>query len=219
MLGFIRLPAVVGLVLIFAGCARHREPVVIEPAPAPVVAYSPAPVQVSPINRDLSAAATLWHFRVGLNVAALACRGPSEATIVAGYNALLANQRAALAAAQATLSAEYKARGGDWQDSYDDSMTRLYNFFSQAQARERFCAIAVQVLADAQAMPGGTIGALAEARLATLDAPFVTPFDARPVIAVAAIAPQPMAAQRVLAAQQLPASTPWLKVNVAALGE
>ncbi len=219
MLGFVRLPLVVGLVLIFAGCARHREPIVIQPAPAPVVAYTPAPVQISPINRDLSPAATLWHFRVALNVAALACRGPSEHVIVASYNSLLATQRSSLTAAQTTLSAEYKARGGDWQDSYDDSMTRLYNFFSQAQARERFCAAAEQVLAEAQAMPAGTIGALAEKKLAMLDAPFVSPFDARPVIAVAATTPQPVAPKRVLAAQPVPAAVPYLRVNVAALGE
>ncbi len=219
MLGFLRLPVAVGFVLIFAGCARHREPIVIQPAPAPVVAYTPAPVQVSPINRDLTPAATLWHFRVALNVAALACRGTTEATIIAGYNAMLATQRVSLAAAQTALAAEYKARGGDWQDSYDDSMTRLYNFFSQAQARERFCAAAAPILADAEAMPAGTIGALAETRLAALDAPFVTPFDARPVIAVAAAPSQTVAPRRVLAAQPVPAATPWLKVNVAALGE
>jgi hypothetical protein len=36
-------------------------------------------------NAGLGAEAALWHVRTGLNVAALGCRGPNEATIVAQY--------------------------------------------------------------------------------------------------------------------------------------
>ena len=51
-------------------------------------------------NRNLSADGAVWHLRAALNVAALACRGPDEAAIVAGYNALLARQKTLLDGAQ-----------------------------------------------------------------------------------------------------------------------
>ncbi|MEG8028158.1 hypothetical protein [Sphingomonas aerolata] len=122
---------------LLAGCAR--KPVeVAAPAPAPV---APVPV-AAPLpkgafpgmkipavladgtyptpNRNLTESAKIWHLRAALNVAALACRGPDEAVIVAGYNAMLAAQKPVLAKAEATYSAEYRAGGGDWQDRYDD---------------------------------------------------------------------------------------------------
>jgi hypothetical protein len=213
-----RLPALAALVLVLAGCARHREPIAVVPAPAPVVAYQPpAPPPVSPINRGLSTAARVWHLRVGLNVAALACRGGSEMQIIADYNALLRARTAELAAVQTALSAEFKARGGDWQDAYDDAMTRLYNFFSQAQARDAFCATAAEVLAQARLAPAG-LDTFAADKLPLLDAPFarmMQPVQApASVIAVAASAPVYAVATPVP-----PTPTPRLGVNVAALGE
>lgn len=214
-----RLPVFAALVLILAGCARHHETIAIEPTPAPVVAYQPAPPPVSAINRDLSPAATVWHLRVALNVAALACRGGAEMQIIADYNALLRTQKGPLAAAQAAFTAEYKARGGDWQDAYDDSMTRLYNFFSQAQARDAFCAAAADVLARARALPDTELGGFAQTGLTTLDAPFARAFNPpaslpAPVIAAAATVQAAPAYQ-----PATPAQAPRLGINVAALGE
>jgi hypothetical protein len=212
---FPRLPVIVALVLILAGCG-HREPIAIQPAPAPVVVLAPPPPPpVSPINRGLSRAATVWHLRVALNVAALACRGASEATIVSGYNAMLRGRTTVLASAQSALSAEYRARGGDWQDAYDDAMTRLYNFFSQVQARDAFCAAAERTLAAVPAVPADGMEAFAAAELPLLDRPFAPP-AAQPAMVYAAAAPiplpiAPMRAEAVRA--------PVLTVDVSALGE
>ena len=210
-----RLPVMAALALILAGCS-HQEPIAVQPAPAPAIALAPPPPpQVSPINRNLTPSATVWHFRVALNVAALACRGPSEATIIAGYNAMLRDRTVALAAAQKALSAEYRARGGDWQDAYDDAMTRLYNFFSQAQARDAFCAEAERTLAALPMIAPEAIGSVAQTQLKVLDAPFAAPAAARPIMTLAAAAPRPAPAMAVRATTR----APTLKVDMRALEE
>ena len=217
MFAWFRPPVVVALVLVLAGCGGKRDAIVLTSTPAPVVAPAPPPPAISPINRALSPAATVWHLRVALNVAALACRGPQELTIVADYNAMLAGQKAALATIQATLSSEYRARGGDWQDGYDDAMTRLYNFFSQAQARDAFCAAAAQVLADTRTLAPDALGGFAGERLALLDRPFAEAF------APPAVDRTPAAPAQVIAAapEAMPAapSAPHLQVSIAALGD
>jgi hypothetical protein len=129
-------------------------------------------------NRALSAAGAVWHLRSALNVAALACRGTQEATIIAQYNALLAARKGELASAQATLQAEYRAAGGDWQDRFDDQMTRLYNFFAQDLARDSFCSGAAETLGAIATVPAATLPTFAAERLATLERPFTDFFAA-----------------------------------------
>ncbi|HEU0043046.1 hypothetical protein [Sphingomonas sp.] len=168
-----RIAAALVLAGLLAGCVGKPVVVAVVPAPAPVLVEAPPPAP-TPINAGLSEAATLWHLRAGLNVAALACRGSEEAITVARYNALLARNAAALKAAEAAYAAEYQAKGGAWRDRYDDEMTRLYNFFGQAQGREAFCEAARVALAELETAPDPAIGAAA--RLASLDRPFAPPW-------------------------------------------
>ncbi|MFV0623063.1 hypothetical protein ACBY01_03490 [Sphingomonas sp. ac-8] len=123
-------------------------------------------------NRALSSAATVWHLRSALNVAALQCN-VSDPTIVAQYNTLLRTQGKNLTAAYKTLEAEYRKGGGDWQDRLDDSMTRLYNFFAQPPVQKEFCARAVPMIASAAALPAGGFESFALGALPQLDQPFV----------------------------------------------
>lgn len=221
----------IGLALL-AGCAVRPKRVAVAPPP-PVATPTPAPLamprgayvgmQIPALmadgryatpNRNLSADGTVWHLRAALNVAALACRGPDEAAIIAGYNALLARQKDGLGTAQARLTAEYKAGGGDWQDRYDDEMTRLYNFFSQSQAREAFCNAAAATLADGATIAPADLPAFAAGRLAVLEKPFTDFYAAYDAwraqraaetrMALAPVAPAP----RVLAVQAVPAAAP-----------
>lgn len=215
------------------GACAHRE---VAAPPAPPV---PAPVVAAPMpaggragmaiparlpdgsyatpNHALTSAATIWHVRTALNVAALACRDAAEPQRVARYNALLAAERPAFAAAEKTLAAEYRTRGGAaWRDGYDDAMTRLYNYWAQDFARARFCAAADEALAAAQALPAGGLSAAAPGWLAALDQPFVdffTAYDAwrsgLPVQVIAPVAPVPEPGE---------GKVPWLTVDVAALG-
>lgn len=212
-----RLPlhqlAVVGAVALLGGCAKVA-------APPPVVATLPPPVVQAPMpkggrpgmiipvrmadgsyatpNRALSEAATMWHLRTALNVAALACRDGDEAQTTAAYNTMLIARKAVLAKAETSLSAEFKARGGDWRDSYDDAMTRLYNYWSQDFARAGFCAAAKQALAAAPAVPEAEFPQFAATQLVALDQPFNDFFRAydawRTQAALVPVQPRPLAA-------------------------
>ena len=174
---------------LLAGCtskprtvAQVAPPVIMVPVPAPTLPKGAPPTIVIPValadgtyptpNRNLTTSAKVWHLRAALNVAALACRGPQELTIVAGYNALLLAQKPVLAKAEATYASEYKSGGGDWQDRYDDSMTRLYNFFSQSPARDEFCAAAGTVLAQSTGLTAEALPAFAAQNLPVLERPF-----------------------------------------------
>ncbi len=244
-----------GMVLL-AGCSvQPTAPALViappRPAPVPVMVAqmprgaSPTTIVPTPFadgsyptpNRVLTQAATIWHLRVGLNVAALACRGAQEATIVAGYNALLTTHKAALVAAEATYAAEYRKAGGDWRDRYDDAMTRLYNFFSQSPARDEFCAAAGAVLAEAQAVPAADLTGFAQTRLVRLDRPFTDFYravdvwrgrtTARPEVTYAQngygqmgyATPRPVAARpAVQVSVPVPAAIPRLSVDQSVLG-
>ncbi|WP_375381666.1 hypothetical protein [uncultured Sphingomonas sp.] len=197
--------------LALGACAHHKVAFVDAPPAVAMVDAAPLPVIVAPsqINANLSSAATVWHLRAALNVAALGCRAGGEAALAAQYNALIAAQKTALTAAESGLSTEFRAGGGKWQDRYDHAMTRLYNFFATAQAHDRFCAAAVRVMADAQGLAPGALPGFAARQLPVLDAAFAQPDHqpqyqpapvrfAEPVIALAAgpTATQPTAHPR-----------------------
>jgi len=125
-------------------------------------------------NRDLSPAEVTWHVRAGLNVAALGCRGAAEAETVAAYNAVLAADAAVLTLAAAGTEAAYRARHGEaWHARNDDAMTRLYNFFAEPEAADDFCAAALAVLREAQAVEPSNFATFAAAALPRLEAPFL----------------------------------------------
>jgi hypothetical protein len=174
-----------------SGCASRQ--VAVAPPPPPVAWAPPPPSIAMPAgahpgmiipaarsdgsyptpNQDLSPAAGIRHLRAGLNFAALACRGPEEGVIIAGYNAMLNSQKAVLAQAERSLAAEYRASGGAaWRDSYDDAMTRLYNYYAQAPAKPALCATAERLLAEAAVVPSADFTIFAAARLPELDASF-----------------------------------------------
>ena len=202
--------AVSFMAIALAGCAARVPTIASAPPPPPIVVEvaAPAPVALSTINRNLSRAGTLWHVRVGLNVAALACRGAREDAIIAGYNALLAAHKSTLAQTEQALSGEFQATGGkQWRDRYDDAMTKLYNFYSQAQAREGFCVAAGEILATAPSVTTASIDAFAQESLARLDRPFAIAFA--PV----------QFASRYPAATPVTRSAPTLTVNVSGLDQ
>jgi len=181
------LPLLLG-VAVLSGCATRPVPLTVAPVSLPVAVAPTMPAGGYPgmpipavgadgfyatPNRALSPAAAVWHLRAGLNVAALACRGPEDAVLVARYNAVLARQRGVLRDAEIATAAEYRAGGGtDWRASYDNAMTSLYNFFSQGFAREAFCATAARTLADSEGVAPAAFAAFAAERLPLLDQAF-----------------------------------------------
>jgi hypothetical protein len=222
---FVSVAATATLALL-AGCASKPAVVAVAPPP-PVVAPPPVakpqgayagmaiPARLpdggyDTPNRNLSDAAAIWHFRVALNVAALACRGTQGDAIVTAYNAMLTRDKAPLATAETHYAAEFKAAGGaDWRADYDNAMTRLYNFFSQSPARDAFCDTAAATLSDAAFVDAASLPGFAAGRLAVLEKPFTDfyrAYDAwrasqaqaqQPIYALAATTPPaPAAAPR-----------------------
>jgi cell division protein FtsN len=163
------------------------------PTPPPV---RPAPPQaLSPIHQNLAPHEALWHVRAGLNVAALSCAPKVGTGIVDDYNAFLKARQAVLADAYQQLSADYRAKGGNWQRTLDADMTKLYNHFASPTAQLAFCDAAAAEVKRAIASADGD---WAPAALQRLDAPFTAP----PQMAARAA---PMAAR---AAPVVPAAEP-----------
>ena len=179
--------------LVLAGCAARRveAPVAIAiapPAPPAKPPGLPDRIDVPPVGADgeyltlnhgLLPPDAVWHVRSALNVAALGCRGEQETAIIAAYNAMLRAQRAPLADALRAVQARYKAeRGTGWQEQQDTHMTRVYNFFAQPPAQQRFCAVAAAVATEADAVPPADFTAFAVVALVRLEAPFTDVYRA-----------------------------------------
>lgn len=226
---------------LLAGCAhRTAAPVAVAPPlplPAPVavampVGASPNMPIPAPLadgsyptpSQGLSAQGAVWHLRVALNVAALACRGSAGDAIATRYNALLNGRRAAFAGAQDAVFKEMRAgEAKDARDAWDDAMTRLYNHYALAPARNGFCAAADRVLNALPGVAADGLAGYAPAGLAELDRPFVDFYRAyddwryqrqtAPGVSVAAVAP--IGAAPRAAEGKGPTTAPVLKVDSA----
>ena len=152
--------------------------------PMPVPPNSAAPNLIIPItdvtgrrmtpNVDLSPEQALWQFRIALNVAALNCRGPDEAILVANYSRFLTTNRTAISRAERAVIADLGRRTGTNGIATRDSLsTRLYNYFAQPPVLQTFCARATTITALAANEPTATILPFATTQLAAIDQPFV----------------------------------------------
>lgn len=129
--------------------------------------------QPAVVSTNLPPLEALWHVRVALNVAALACRDADEGQTVASYNALIRSRNAELAAANDAISAHYKAQyGARWENARESDMTRLYNYFAQPGAQGEFCAAAKATLAQIATVDARDLPGFALAALPALEAPF-----------------------------------------------
>lgn len=188
--------ATLASLLVLASCATPPPPpppappppVIVVPAPAPMPQpYPPnqaAPNLIIPItdvngrrltpNIDLSPEQALWQFRIGLNVAALNCRGPNDQFLIDNYSRFLTVNRTAIARAERWVIADQASRTGTNGISARDTLsTRLYNYFAQPPVMADFCRVATGIAALAAAEPTATILPFASLRIVELDQPFV----------------------------------------------
>ncbi len=147
---------------------NSASPTLVIPALDPLTGQRLTP------NVNLSPEQALWHLRIALNVAALNCRGPDEAVLVANYTRFLNTNRAAIARAERWVIADQGRRTGTNGIAVRDALsTRLYNYFAQPPAQTNFCAVATNVTAAAAVEPTATILPFSTARLVEVDQPFV----------------------------------------------
>jgi hypothetical protein len=177
-----------------AACTRPAppapppRPVVVVPAPAPrpmpVPPNSASPTLTIPgldvagrrltPNVDLSPEQALWQLRIGLNVAALNCRGPNEAVLVSNYTTFLNSNRRAISAAERWVIADQGRRNGTNGIAARDALsTRLYNYFAQPPVLPTFCAKATEIMTMASVEPTASILPFSTLKIVELDRPFV----------------------------------------------
>ena len=189
---------VAAAVLALAGCAKPVPLVLEAPLPeAPLNIAAPILPQPQPpagmaatfrppprlpngsymtINSNIGPDETLWHLRSALNVAALSCAGTTQAAIVADYNGILNDKKAALLDAYTKVRANLKKSfGTGWETQFDQDNTRIYNFFSQIQpdAHQEFCLAAAPVAKEMRTVAGPALNTYAAATLPRLEKPFL----------------------------------------------
>ena len=180
--------------MLLASCSHRQPPAVAAAEIAPVVVPRPVlPAELGAIvpppraadgsyqtiNHGIDPHQAMWHVRAALNVAAIGCRAPDDAGLIPAYNAMLASQRATLAAADIAVKASFRARlGANWQAAHDVYMTQLYNFLAQPAAKARFCAAADAIAPQAASVPAGGFEAFAQTALPALEAPFIANYRA-----------------------------------------
>ncbi|HEX7854294.1 MAG TPA: hypothetical protein VF503_11415 [Sphingobium sp.] len=163
-----------GAAFALASCASR--PPVETARPVPGITLPPlteAPGAMA-INQGLNADEMLWHLRVALNVAALACQDAAHATVASQYNAMLDRHKTALAAAYDAEVARFRQQyGAAWQDAFDHHQTRLYNLFADPRATRGLCD---QALAIGEQMNGAApvpLATFAGTALARIEQPFL----------------------------------------------
>ncbi len=168
------------------GCAQRAAPVAVVSAPQPIAAPAPRPTPpggasatfVTPVlladgsydtpNRALTPAATAWHLRAALNVAALRC---NDDALIANYNQLVRTHGAAL-----TRAHDAAMREAGSQAAFDSSQTRLYNYFALPPVQAAFCTAAATIAEEAARTPAGEFARFTTLGLPVVDLPFTNFF-------------------------------------------
>ncbi len=188
---------VVGLLASVAACAPKPPPPPPPPPPPVVIVIPPRPLppgfaattQILPAraldgkfitaNSNVSGDRAFWQLKIGLNVAAIGCRGAEEASLVSAYNNIIKNHGKTI---RSTEKAVIKQLGEETDTNgvaaRDHLSTRLFNYFAQPPAQRQFCARANEIAQLVSTMPSEQLIEQAPAHLARLDEPFVNFYEA-----------------------------------------
>lgn len=132
----------------------------------------PDGVRLSP-NRGISAAQTLWNLRSAYNVAALNCRDPKHAEILANYKVFLKAHAKTLRAANTKVDAEFRARyGAGFVKHREKFMTEVYNHFALPPVLPAFCNAALAMSKDAKVVKSANLSAFATTAIPNLEIVF-----------------------------------------------
>lgn len=123
-------------------------------------------------NRKVTSNTALWHVRMALNVAALACHDAGDLARTQ-YNRMLHVHKTVLGEANAAVDRNYAAAYGGTGQAYRERLnTVVYNFFSLPPVTKSFCPVAIAVGGRMLAMPSSALLAHAPQALAELEKPF-----------------------------------------------
>ncbi|WP_235303492.1 hypothetical protein [Sphingopyxis sp. MWB1] len=181
---------IAGLLATVAACAPKPPPPPPPPPPEPeVIPPRPLPpgnaslTQILPArdvegrfvtaNSNVTGDRAYWQLKIGLNVAAIGCRGVEEPTLVAAYNDIIKNHAKTIRATEkAVISQLSKETGTNGVAARDRMSTQLFNYFAQPPAQRAFCPRANEIAQLVSTTPAAQIVEQAPALLARLDEPF-----------------------------------------------
>ncbi|MEY4270224.1 MAG: hypothetical protein RLZZ58_1440 [Pseudomonadota bacterium] len=125
-------------------------------------------------NSDKTGAQAFWQLRIGLNVAAIGCRGAEEARLTSHYNRMIERHSPLIRSAETGVIAGLaRSGGGNGIAARDKLSTRLFNYFAQPPMHEGFCAKATMIAEQVAGLSADAALDRAPALLAQLDQPFV----------------------------------------------
>lgn len=178
-----------GLLATVAACAPKAPPPPPPPPEPEVIPPRPLPpgnaslTQILPArdvegrfitaNSNVTGDRAYWQLKIGLNVAAIGCRGAEEPTLVAAYNDLIKNHAKTIRSTEkAVISQLGKETGTNGVAARDRMSTQLFNYFAQPPAQRAFCPRANEIAQLVSTTPQTEIVEQAPALLARLDEPF-----------------------------------------------
>jgi len=190
---------VAGLLASVAACApKPAAPPPPPPPPPPVAVVIPprplppgnaAVTQILPgrgidgrfvtANSNISGDRAFWQLKIGLNVAAIGCRGIEEATLVSAYNNIIKAHAKVIKSTEKTVISQLgKENRNNGIAPRDRLSTQLFNYFAQPPAQRSFCARANEVAQMVSSTPTAQVVAQAPEQLARLDQPFLDFYEA-----------------------------------------
>ena len=130
------------------------------------------------VNSSLTPEETLWHLRMGLNVAALSCYNDAD-SVNAGYSQFLVLHKKRLAEANKAMDVLWAERAGTsgGKTARDNHSVEVYNFFALPMVTPSFCSTASRVLAAANATPSSELANYASVGLSEVEGVFTTFFS------------------------------------------
>ncbi|PZQ23127.1 MAG: hypothetical protein DI569_05765 [Sphingopyxis macrogoltabida] len=181
-----------GLLATVAACAPKPPPPAPPPPPPTVVTVIPprplppgnaATTQILPArgpngqfitaNSGITGDRAFWQLKIGLNVAAIGCRGAEEATLISAYNNIIKTHGKPIRSTEktviSTLGKETKTNGISARDKLS---VQLFNYFAQPPAQREFCPRANEIAQLVSSTPTAQVIEQAPAHLARLDEPF-----------------------------------------------
>lgn len=161
------------------------------PAPPPVVVIPPRPLppgnasltQILPgraidgrfvtANSNVSGERAFWQLKIGLNVAAIGCRGLEETSLVSAYNNIIKSHAKTIQSTEKKVIADFaKANRTNGIKERDRLSTQLFNYFAQPPAQRAFCSRANEIAQLVSTTPSAQVLADAPNYLAQMDQPF-----------------------------------------------
>ena len=199
---------VAGLLASVAACAP--KPVAPPPPPPPppvAIVIPPRPMppgnasltQILPgraidghfvtANSNVTGDRAFWQLKIGLNVAAIGCRGLEETTLVSAYNNIIkAHGKVIKSTEKSVITQLGKENRNNGIAPRDRLSTQLFNYFAQPPAQRAFCSRANEIAQLVSSTPSAQLVEQAPGHLARLDQPFHDFYEAYAKYQVDAVA-------------------------------